>query len=59
MDLGADLCVRRDGQRYVPLGGQRVRYEALDGSFTAVIVFDADGLVLDYPGIARRVPAAG
>ena len=30
-----------------------VRFESLDDSFLAEIVFDDDGLVLDYPGIGR------
>lgn len=31
------------------------RYESLDGGFTADLPVDADGLVLDYPGLFRRV----
>jgi hypothetical protein len=34
-----------------------VRYEASDGSFTADITIDADGVVIDYPGIARQLTA--
>jgi hypothetical protein len=53
-----DLAVRSSGQRYrfVELQGDRyiVRFEDDDG-FTANIAFDADGLVLDYPGLARRL----
>lgn len=37
-----------------PEGG-RYRYEGLDTGFTAEITVDADGLVIDYPGIWRRV----
>jgi hypothetical protein len=55
-----DLGVRADGQRYnsVSAGGDRpvIRYEAVDGSFAADVSFDTDGIVLDYPGIARRLP---
>jgi hypothetical protein len=53
-----ELSVRADGQRYAPLGGAtdpRVRYEASDGSFAADITLDSDGLVVEYPGIARRL----
>ena len=32
-----------------------IRYEAVDGSFTADIRADGDGIVIDYPGIARRL----
>jgi len=55
-----DLSVRRDGQRYSYLRGSPdhhvVRYEATDGSFTADITVDREGIVVDYPGIARRLP---
>jgi hypothetical protein len=54
-----DLGVHPDGQRYTFVGADHerriVRFEALDGTFAADITFDADGLVLDYPGIARRI----
>jgi uncharacterized protein len=54
-----DLQVRPDLQRYTVVQVDRdfvgVRYEAGDGSFTADITFDRDGIVLDYPQIARRV----
>jgi hypothetical protein len=54
-----DLSVRPDGQRYAFVsadGDQRViRCEATDGSFVAHITVDPDGLVIDYPGIARRL----
>jgi hypothetical protein len=53
-----ELSVQPDGQRYSHLAtnGDRhvVRYEATDGSFAADITVDRDGLVIDYPGIARR-----
>jgi len=46
-------------QRYTHLDGDglagRYRYEA--GSFRADITVDADGFVLDYPGLWRRMPA--
>jgi uncharacterized protein len=56
-----DLTVHPSPQRYVPLGDGLVRFESLDGDFTAEIEFDADGLVVDYPGIARRLssPSGG
>jgi hypothetical protein len=34
-----------------------VHFELADGSFEEDIVFDADGLVVDYPGVAWRVSA--
>jgi uncharacterized protein len=49
-----DLRVQPDGQRYTAAGANRVRYDALDGSFSATITVDDDGLVVDYPGIATR-----
>jgi uncharacterized protein len=52
-----DLAVTPSRQRYTPLtqaaDSSVVRFD--DGDFTADIVFDADGLVVDYPEIARRV----
>jgi uncharacterized protein len=47
------LEIHRSEQRYEPLGNGVVRYR--DATFTADIRFDADGFVLDYPGLARRV----
>jgi hypothetical protein len=47
-------------QAYTRLADQRYRYESLDGSgFSAELAVDADGLVLDYPGLFRRVPVSG
>ena len=46
-------------QRYTCLEltaeGGRYRYESLTTSFTREITVDADGLVIDYPGIWQRV----
>jgi hypothetical protein len=54
------LAVQADGQRYVHVRSavehHVVRYEAADGSFAAEITVDADAAVIDYPGIARRLP---
>ena len=47
------LAVSESRQRYEPLGDARVRFRS--GSFSAEIEFDSDGLVVSYPGIARRV----
>jgi hypothetical protein len=35
-----------------------VRYESLDGDFTADLTFDTDGLVIDYPQLGRRLGQA-
>jgi hypothetical protein len=50
-----DLAVHASRQGYTGLGDGVVRFDSLDGSFTAEITFDEDGLVLDYPGIGRRL----
>lgn len=57
-----DLSVHASPQRYTFLErrseAQRlVRFEAIGAGedFAADVQFDADGLVIDYPGIARRV----
>ncbi|MFG2292219.1 putative glycolipid-binding domain-containing protein [Streptomyces sp. NPDC048603] len=52
-----DLAVRPSRQTYTHLrategGGALVRYSS--GDFTADVEFDADGLVVDYPRLARR-----
>lgn len=55
-----DLRVVPMRQRYEHLGtdssrASRVRYANADGSFTAVLTLDDQGLVVDYPGLSRRV----
>lgn len=54
-----DLAVRPSRQRYTFLGkapeGRVFRFDTLDGDFTAEIVLDEDGLVVDYPGVASRI----
>jgi hypothetical protein len=40
------------------VGNHVVKFEARDpdeGDFVEDITFDADGIVLDYPGIAKRI----
>ena len=50
------LAPRRDRQRYPCLEpGRRFRFEALRSGFTAEISIDDDGLVVDYPGLFRRI----
>lgn len=54
-----ELSFRPARQRYTcleltPEGG-RYRYEGLDTGFTREITVDADGLVINYPDIWRRV----
>jgi hypothetical protein len=44
-------------QRYTRLmRGRRYRFETADGSFSADISVDPDGLVTHYPGLFERVP---
>ncbi|HLZ62404.1 MAG TPA: putative glycolipid-binding domain-containing protein [Ktedonosporobacter sp.] len=54
-----DLSVRAAQQRYTCLSrtasGGLYRYEGLESGFTADLRVDAQGLVVDYPGIWRRV----
>lgn len=55
----ATLAVTAERQRYTcletgPEGG-RYRFEALGGEFVAEIDVDAEGLVVAYPGLFRRV----
>ena len=41
--------LRRDGDHSI------VRYESISSRFTAEIVFDSEGFVVDYPGIGSRL----
>lgn len=55
-----DLAVTPEPQRYTVLepgrnGERRVGFESLDGDFTATLIYDDRGFVVDYPGIARRI----
>src|SRR6267378_2483688 len=56
-----DLSVHASRQRYTFVGpapeGAVVRYESLESKFKATVTFDSDGLVVDYPGIGRRLPS--
>jgi hypothetical protein len=55
---GAELQPWPEPQRYTCLekgdSGGRYRFLSLDGGFTADLHMDADGLVLDYPGLFKR-----
>jgi uncharacterized protein len=48
-----DLTVHRGEQRYEPIDKHHARY--VDGTFTAELELDADGLVAHYPELAERV----
>lgn len=47
------LEITASRQRYQPLENRLVRFQS--GTFAADILFDEEGFVLDYPGIATRV----
>ena len=53
------LAVSVEAQRYTCLSqsatGSTFRFESLTGDFTADLPVDASGLVLDYPGLFRRI----
>jgi hypothetical protein len=53
-----ELLVGAERQRYGYLeeqaDGGLYRFEALPSGFTAELPVDADGLVIDYPGLFRR-----
>lgn len=55
-----DLCLDTDSQRYTCLdpvdeNGERFRYDAVEGDFTAELVVDSDGLIVDYLDLFTRV----
>jgi uncharacterized protein len=50
------LSVSLEVQRYTCLEpGRRYRFESVDSGFTREIEVDADGLVVTYPGLFRRL----
>lgn len=53
-----DMTLRAQPQAYTRLDERLYRFENLDGSgFSADLPLDEHGLVIDYPGLFRRVPA--
>lgn len=51
-----ELTLSAEVQRYTRLpGAGRYRFESDGGRFIAEVEVDADGLVIDYPGLFRRV----
>lgn len=55
-----DLTVRPRPQAYTRLADRLYLFESLDGSgFSAELPVDEDGIVLDYPGLFRRVVDSG
>ncbi len=42
-------------QAYIRLGERRYRYENVASGYRADLVVDADAVVLDYPGLFRRL----
>ncbi len=56
-----DLAVRASSQRYTTRGHdrrglRRIQYRSLDSDFASDLLFDADGLIVDYPQLAHVVP---
>lgn len=55
-----DLTVHPQPQAYTRLADRLYLFESLDGGgFTARLPVDEDGVVLDYPGLFRRVTHGG
>lgn len=53
-----DLAPRPQAQAYTRLAERSYLFESLDGSgFRAELSVDGEGLVVDYPGLFRRVPS--
>lgn len=50
-----DLIVEPVKQRYTKLAENRFLYEGLSTGFSAELEVDGDGIVLDYPGVFRRL----
>ncbi len=52
-----ELSARRGRQRYTCLGPERYLFESLETGYRTELRVDAQGLVLDYPGLFRRLPS--
>lgn len=50
------LAVEAGRQRYTRLADRLWRFEGLEADFVADLPVDGDGVVLDYPGLFRRLP---
>jgi hypothetical protein len=55
--LVPELSLRAAPQRYTRLAERRWRFDGLDIDFTADLTVDADGFVVEYPGLFRRSDA--
>jgi hypothetical protein len=53
--LAPGFSISTDRQRYTCLGENRYRYDSVDTDFTREIEVDANGLIIDYPGLFRRI----
>jgi hypothetical protein len=52
------MAVEPMQQRYTRVSDNLYRYESVADGFTADLVLDAEGLVITYPGLVRRMWAA-
>ena len=50
-----ELTLAPNPQRYTRLDARRYRYDSRDSDFTREIEVDDDGLVVNYPGLFRRL----
>jgi hypothetical protein len=58
--VAPELTVHPQPQAYTRLADRRYLFENLDGSgFRAELTVDEDGIVMDYPGLFRRVKESG
>jgi hypothetical protein len=53
--LAPELSLRAGPQRYTHLADRLWRFQSIDSGFTADLSVDAEGFVVDYPGLFRRV----
>jgi hypothetical protein len=54
IDIQQGVC-KAVKQRYLNKGGKIYKYENEDSGFTSELLVDADGYVVDYPGIWQKV----
>lgn len=50
-----ELSLQPLRQRYTNMGNELYKYENLESGYSALLSMDRDGLVMDYPGMWKRV----
>ena len=54
-----DLTLKPLRQRYTNMGDDLYKYENLESGYSALLSVDKEGMVIDYPGVWKRVYPVG